>query len=202
MATYGFDENSAERIAETVRRSENTPRQQPQRRGSGPRIDSNLLEIVRVTSATQTSGRHPGQIQVYDEAALTASDLSGTQDCWVCGINGETLTETKYLARRQEHAGSPSLPVFRAVAAVGSSLTVEEADGSPSYAGVTKLIAGAGFVVSQPAAGQAKFDPPAGVITGSRTVYKYACVSGSLTEYSAAVTITDGWITAWASSYT
>lgn len=117
---FAFDEGTAKRILVAMawfeRHAQNLPGLP-----ESPVIDSNMSEDVRVTSTTQVDGRYPGRIQTYDAVTKVWSDLAAADDCWVVGKNGETLTTTKYGARRWGNAGSPDRPVFTVVPAGGTT---------------------------------------------------------------------------------
>jgi hypothetical protein len=90
-------------------------------------------EVVRVTSATATSGLYPARRELWSDAAAPPrlSDRSTAQDCWAQGPNGEALTATRYDALFLGYHAD-GLPVYSAAdlgtggAAGGNVINVKE----------------------------------------------------------------------------
>jgi hypothetical protein len=123
-----LDESAAEVLSEMLHwwkaqspsASRKLPQWHPPQISPGP--DS---QMVRVSSATPTSGLFPGQIQKVDASTSppTLTDLNGSQDCWAWAPNGETLSTQKYpCARRRGNKDTSlaGLPIFEVTAGGGT----------------------------------------------------------------------------------
>lgn len=86
-------------------------------------------EVVRVTSATATSGLYPAQRELWSDPAAPPrlSDRSTAQDCWAQGPNGEALTATRYDALFLGYH-TDGLPVYCAAGATAISGGDPDAD--------------------------------------------------------------------------
>lgn len=71
-----------------------------------------LLQVIRLASATPSSGRYDAYVQVYDPAALT--DADGEQ-VWAVDLSGATslAANEKYLARLQGYYAAGTRPIYR-----------------------------------------------------------------------------------------
>src|SRR5262249_10501093 len=83
----------------------------------------------------------------------------GNTTLWVPDKNGDAYTVV-FVERERRGRGGDFQRVYLVKGVFLVSLTVQEVDGSPSYPGVTTLLfdQADGFVVSQPAANQARID--------------------------------------------
>ncbi len=180
---YSLDKSAVEVLAEVVRwwrqngRRLSQPVTPPP---SAPAQAWTASAVVRVTSATPVSGFYPGLLQSYDGATDTFSDGPA---CHVRDVNGGALAVQKYSARRSgEYSGT--LVYLTDLSGAGASLTVEDADSSPTYTGITTLRfdQADGFTLSNPSAGVARVDFSGG---GSLTVED----ADSVPTYSAITTL-------------
>lgn len=116
MAQFSAREEA--KIIETVRAARGRFGNGPSRRRDQT-SSAAQWEVVRVTSATTTAGRHPGKVQQYDAATNVYTDLG---DVWVVDANGGALAVQKYHARRFGDSASGGLPVFVADSTAAASV--------------------------------------------------------------------------------
>lgn len=109
-------------------------RQIPPRFDTEPRIQVAEVDIVRVTSTTQTYDRYPGKLQLYDADAKSWTDLI---DVWVVDPEGEVLSERRYVARRSGFANER--PVFVPTGSLGGVIRIREEDLSPSLTSIAQI---------------------------------------------------------------
>ena len=153
----GLDIDAIRRTEDAVCRVERTSGAE---RATSLNTIGTVVQIVNVTSLTPDgNGRYPGQLQEYSVSGDSWTDLV---ECRVEAI-GVTPALGRTAAIRVGDDGT--YPVFVATVGTGSGgaaggITVEEVDGSPSYAGIGTLRFDQtdGFVLSQPATGIARVD--------------------------------------------
>ncbi len=75
------------------------------------------IQTLYTTSSTPTSGLYPAVVQRYEVGSATWASLG---ECWVFGLNGETLTNNTRYQGRVAATNSDGKPVF-AVPVPGSS---------------------------------------------------------------------------------
>lgn len=118
-------------------------------------------QFIKASSTTPTDGRFPGHWYEYSPSAKTYTQMN---EVWIICPNGETPNTTDYIEADQ-HGFENNRPVFSAPDKIvggggGTTITVEELDGSPSYSSISKLIfdQADGFVITNPGAGSARID--------------------------------------------
>lgn len=115
-----FNERSAQRIVRATHYVERQIKNRRPRRPQVPVDDNGDLQIVQVTSTTQTDGRYPGKLIYFDADAKTKQQK---RDIWIVGINDETLKTQYYLARRHNSKSSDGLHIFSTVCCLGDDAT-------------------------------------------------------------------------------
>jgi hypothetical protein len=104
-----FTPDTARRVLEATQAYERGS--QNPRRSSDPAgaYAGNDTQVLRVTSTTTTDGRYPARLQLHDPDDNSYSDLNDSQDSWLVGINGETLSTTPFYLGRVagEYEGHP-----------------------------------------------------------------------------------------------
>lgn len=109
---------------------------------TGPSADV----VVKVTSATTTSGMYPGTIQTVNNESGNPATWNTGAICWVIGDNAETLTSgTRYNAIFQKIHAADGRSVF---SVSPSSLEVVDAETTFVVSGVDNITIGWGYVSS------------------------------------------------------
>ena len=160
-----FTPRSADRIAKITQWAEKEVGLK--RDPSGTSLPADVVYVL-TTSGTATSGLYPGKVVLYDANADTWREFGTVK---LKAANSETLSNSTRYAARYTGTTSGGDDVFTVLQG-GGGLTAEEADGSPSYTGVTKLQfdQADGFVLSNPATGTVKIDVQAATASQSGVV--------------------------------
>jgi hypothetical protein len=155
------------------------------------------VSVVRCTSATAADGHYPGKIIDADVNVNPATYTDG-DDCWLLFPDGSVPTagaDAIYTGRLSGVWPADGLFVFLITGAIGATeaggggggttITVEDFDGTPSYATVDTLqfVQSTGFTLTEPVAGTAR-------------VFLNACTSvapGTITACTQAGGITKFW---------
>jgi hypothetical protein len=121
------------------------------------RATTSLIVFVYVTSATASSGRYSATEKFFDPVAGTWSDGDAV---WYNDANGAVPTVNTYHQAMLVGFANGRKCYREAVVGGSSSLTVKEADGTPSYSSITSLELNQadGFEVTQPGAGRANIN--------------------------------------------
>jgi hypothetical protein len=111
------------RIASVVETVEATqPNRASPRPGTGPRITTAPVQVVKVTSLTATDDLYPAVLRFFDNATKTFSDGVVV---WLISPNPDDAFELKsYLARRTGDHPDDKKPIFIAVSGGGETGTL------------------------------------------------------------------------------
>jgi uncharacterized protein YqkB len=191
-----FTQRAADRISRAIKWVEQQIRTQGNTEGT---VTPRSVEptYVLTTSGTATSGFYPGKVVLYSAADAAWQEYS---TCKILPANGETLTNNTRYAARYTGRNSGGDGVFTVLQG-GGGLTTEEADGSPSYTGVTKLQfdQADGFVLSNPSTGTVKVDiaeataSQAGIVgTGSQTFGGKKAFNNQIVSHNSSGSTTSG----------
>jgi hypothetical protein len=192
--TVTFTPRSADRIAKVTQWAEKQVGLE--RPASGTALPADTVYVL-TTSGTATSGLYPGKVVLYDANADTWREYGTVK---LRPANSETLANATRYAARYTGRTSGGDDVFTVLQG-GGGLTAEEADGSPSYTGVTKLQfdQADGFVLSNPSTGTVKVDiaeataSQAGIVgTGSQTFGGKKAFNNQIVSHNASGSTTSG----------
>lgn len=123
--------------------------------GSG--MNAAAVDIVKVTSLTPTGSYYPCKVESWSDEGAAWSDGAVA---WFLPANGGTpVLNRRYLAL-QVDVDDSGVAVYSDEMYQFAGITVKEADGTPTYTGVSTFIVDQadGFSLSQPGAGQARLD--------------------------------------------
>jgi len=139
--------------------------------GTGSEVDDD--ERVKVSSNDTVASYLVNKLVAGDNITLTEENDGGNETLRISWENPDTGTGT---------------------ITEGDPLTVEAADGSPSYSGIRRLQfdEADGFAVSNPGIGIARIDKNIPCGNGSFYTYRYRCQAGNLNEYRQLVTLSFG----------
>ena len=152
MAGFTLDRESIARISQMLRTYEQGMLSPPDIPGPDGSYTP-AVQVVKVTGAKDAAGWQPGTIQIWNNAS---SSFTTGITCHIRASDGSTLATNSIMLGRLSSVES-NVPVF----IVGpAGLSAEEADGSPSYTGVTKLQfdQADGFSLSNPSTGTTRVD--------------------------------------------
>lgn len=156
-----WSRSAVQKIRDAVQYVDSLSRNTPDGRAARPVPQSPEIRILDVTSTTADGdGYWPANLKTYTVGTGFSTDSAVVTTT----LDGSTPTTGKQ-SGMWVGSNSSGTPLFLllgdgAAASGGGSITVEEVDGSPSYSSIDTLIFDQtdGFVVSQPAAGQARVD--------------------------------------------
>jgi hypothetical protein len=109
---YGFDADSVQQIAETVRAVHEGGLVSPAQPHTHYDSAAQSVEVVRVTGTSTTNGEYPGILQRIDPSTSPPSFIDTSTEVWVVGPNGEMLDAQKYVARMDGDGNTPVKPRF------------------------------------------------------------------------------------------